>query len=177
MNYEVLRMKGEAVRQHPIKNIRSKSLGLVDAFGIKERFFLWREVVPGLIKLGIKAAGIAGVAGAADLLDLEEEGVAVAVDKPAEDLLSVAARFPLLPELFAGAAPVVHVAGLNGVLEGILVHPGHHDHTTAFLGAFLHDGGNQTASIEFQIQVHVLISERRRFRSKKNLYRGLSVAE
>ena len=115
MNYEVLRMKGEAVRQHPIKNIRSKSLGLVDAFGIKERFFLWREVVPGLIKLGIKAAGIAGVAGAADLLHLEKESVPVAVNEPAKDLLCVAARFALLPEFLTGAAPVVHVAGLDGV--------------------------------------------------------------
>ena len=94
-----------------------KVSGLVDAVWIEESLLLRREVVSSLVELGIKAAGIAGVAGAADLLDLEEQGVAVAVDEPAEDPLGVAAGLTLLPELLAGATPVVHVAGLDGVLQ------------------------------------------------------------
>ena len=93
------------------------------------------------------------------LLHLEEKGVSVAIDKPAEDLLGVAAGFTLLPEFFAGAAPVVHEAGLDGMAEGVLVHPGHHQHASTSLGAFLHDGWNESAVVIFEVQLHLLIIE------------------
>lgn len=48
-----------------------------------------------------ETAVVSGVAGAAGLLDLEEENVAVAVRKPALDLLRVAAGFALEPQLFS----------------------------------------------------------------------------
>ena len=111
------------------------------------------------------------------LLHLKEEGVAITIDEPAQDPLRVAARLAFLPEILTGAAPVVHVAGLHGMLERVLVHPGHHENASAGFGTLLHNRGNQAAVIEFEIQVHLLISERRRFRGKKILDRRFSVAE
>ncbi len=114
--------------------------------------------------------------GAAVLLDLEEEGVAVAIDEPTQDPLRVAARLAFLPELPAGAAPVVHVAGLDGMLQGILVHPGHHEHAPAFLGALLNNGWNQSPVVVFEIQLHRVISEAGTILRKKNLDRGFAIA-
>lgn len=151
-------------------------LRLVNAVGTEERLFLRRKVVPGLVELDIEAAGETGVAGAAVLLDLEEEGVAVAIDEPSQDPLRVAARLAFLPELPAGAAPVVHVAGFDGMPEGILVHPGHHEHTPAFLGALLNNGWNQSPVVVFEIQLHRVISEAGRILRKKNLDRGFAIA-
>ena len=71
----------------------------------------------------------------------------------------------------------MHVASLHGMLERVLVHPGHHENASAGFGTLLHNRGNQAAVIEFEIQVHLLISERRRFRGKKILDRRFSVAE
>lgn len=138
---------------------RSRRLRFVDAVRIEERFFLWREIVPLIIELDVEAACEAGVAGATMLFDFKEEGVAIAIHEPAEDLLRVAARFAFFPELLAGAAPVVHVAGLNGVFERVFVHPRHHEHAAAGLGALLHDGRNEPAVVIFEIQLHRVISE------------------
>ena len=66
-------------------------LRFVNAVGTEERLFLGRKVVPRLVELDIEAARKAGVAGAAVLLDLEEESVAVAIDEPTQDPLRVAA--------------------------------------------------------------------------------------
>ena len=79
-------MKGEALKQHPIK-----TLSFVDAVGTEERLFFRRKIIPLLVELDIEAAGKSGVAGAAVLLDLEEEGVAITIDEPAQDPLRVAA--------------------------------------------------------------------------------------
>ena len=151
-------------------------LRLVDAVGTEERLFLGWKVVSGLVQLDIEAAGETGVAGAAVLLDLEEEGVAVAIDEPTQDPLRVAARLAFLPELLAGAAPVVHVAGLDGMPEGILVHPGHHEHAPAFLGALLNNGWNQSPVVVFEIQLHRVISEAGTILRKKNLDCGFAIA-
>ena len=112
------------------------------------------------------------MAGAAVLFDFKEQGVAVAIDEPTQDLLGVAARFTFLPELLPRAAPVVHVTRRHGVMEGILVHPGHHQHPAAGLGALLHNGRNEAAIIIFQVQLHPVISEAMGFLRKKILHCG-----
>lgn len=100
--------------------------GLVDAVGIEERLFLRRHIMTLFIQFGKEAARIAGVAGAAMLLDLKEEGVSIAIHKPTKDLLGVTTRFAFFPEFFTRTAPVVHESGLYGITERILIHPGHH---------------------------------------------------
>ena len=76
-------------------------LFLID-FGFLECFCLGNGHCPGLsIKFLEEAAVVSGVTRASDLLDLEQEHVAVAICKPAFDLLGMAAGFPLEPKLFS----------------------------------------------------------------------------
>lgn len=68
---------------------------------IVERFaFVDSQSIRLAVKFLKETAVVSGVAGAAGLLDLEEENVAVAVRKPAFDLLRVAAGFAFEPQLF-----------------------------------------------------------------------------
>ena len=97
------------------------------------------------------------MAGAADLIDLEQKHVAITVCEPANDSLLVTAGFTLEPEFLSRAAPIVHEAGLKGFFEGLAVHPGEHQDTTvrnAVAGGLLHDDGNETFRGEFEIEFH-----------------------
>lgn len=71
-------------------------LGLVECFPFDDC-----QGVGLSIKFLEEAAVVSGVACSPGLLDLEEEDVAIAVGEPAFDLLGVAARFALEPELFS----------------------------------------------------------------------------
>lgn len=72
---------------------------LIDA-GVVEAFRLahgqWSGIPVEFLK---KAAQVAGVAGAAGLLDLKEEHIAVTIRKPATDFLRVTTGLTLEPEL------------------------------------------------------------------------------
>lgn len=70
----------------------------------------------------------------------------------------------------------MHVAGLDGMPEGILVHPCHHEHASAFLGTLLHNGWNQSPVVVFEIQLHQVISEAGTILRKKNLGCGFAIA-
>ena len=63
------------------------------------------------------------------------------------------------------------------MLQRVFIHPGHHENASAGFSTLLYNRGNQAAVIEFEIQVHLLISERPRFLGKKILYSRFSVAE
>lgn len=117
------------------------------------------------------------MAGAAVLIDFEEQGVTIAVDKPTQDLLRVAAGLTFFPELLAGTAPVVHVARLDRVLEGVFVHPSHHEYATPSLGALLYDRGDEATVVIFEIQLHGVISEAMGSVRKKILERRFSIAK
>ena len=104
-----------------------------------------------------EAAEVSGVAGAADLLDLEQKHVTITVCEPASDSLLVTAGFTLEPEFLLRAAPIVHEARLEGFLEGLAVHPGEHQDAavrSAVAGGLLHDNGNETFGGEFEIEFH-----------------------
>jgi predicted regulator of Ras-like GTPase activity (Roadblock/LC7/MglB family) len=97
------------------------------------------------------------MAGAAGLLDLKEEHIAVAVRKPAADFLRVTAGLALEPKRFSRAAPIVHEAGFEGLLEGFAIHPREHQDATArhvAAGSLLNDCGNETFGGEFEIEFH-----------------------
>jgi len=104
-----------------------------------------------------KAALVAGVAGSADLFNLEKKDVLVAVGVPAFHFLGVAAGFAFEPELLAGATPVVHDSGFEGLLKRFAVHPREHEDTTArgvsFRG-FLGDDGDEAVGGKFEVEFH-----------------------
>ena len=100
---------------------------------------------------------VSGVAGAAGLLDLKEEHIAVTIRKPATDFLRVTTGLTLEPEFFSRATPIVHEAGLERLLEGFAIHPGEHQHAPArgvSRGSLLNDCGNETFGGEFEIEFH-----------------------
>jgi hypothetical protein len=66
--------------------------------------------------------------GAADLVDLEQDRVGVAVDEGGPDSLDVAALFTLLPEPLATAAVVDGFAGGDGRGPGRAVHVREHEY-------------------------------------------------
>jgi hypothetical protein len=79
-----------------------------------------------LVEFLEEATHISGVASAPSLLDLEEKHVPVTICEPATDFLFVAAGFSLEPEFLSRAAPIVHKAGFQGLLEGFAIHPREH---------------------------------------------------
>src|SRR6478752_7576263 len=81
-----------------------------------------------LVQFLEEAALESGVAGAAGLLHLKEERVRVAIGKPPNDLLRMAACLALQPVLLARPAPVVHEPGAESGFERAGIHPGHHEH-------------------------------------------------
>src|SRR4051794_22078082 len=75
----------------------------------------------------VEAGAVAGVAGGAGLVDLDQEGVAVAVEGHGLDELDVAGGVALDPVLAAAAAPVRAAAGGQGAAQGLVVHPAEHE--------------------------------------------------
>src|SRR4051812_34195741 len=82
------------------------------------------------------------VTGGADLVDLDQERVAVAIEGDVLDLLRVAARLALHPELLPRPAPEMGLAAREGLLQGRAIHPGHHEDATGLL--LLDNGGNES---------------------------------
>jgi len=85
----------------------------------------------------------------ARLLDREQQHIGIAVVAKAAQLLKLAAGGTLMPQLLAGAAPVVHLARGQGALNRLGVHPGHHQHGA--IQPVLGHGGNQTGLVKAQV--------------------------
>src|SRR5262249_12884064 len=117
---------------------------VIDLFRIKD--LLGDDLESVALDLAEETAFVPLVAGgAADLMDLQEDGVGVAVEVDRPDVLGVAALLALAPELTAAAAEVTRPAGANGLLVGLAVHPGQHQHL-ARVGV-LRDGRHQPAGL------------------------------
>ena len=90
----------------------------------------------------VEAGAVAGVAGPGPrLVHLDQQRVAVAVVADAPDVLTVARRLPLAPELLPAPAPEPGAPGLEGAAEGLGVHPGEHEDGP--VGGVLDDGAHQ----------------------------------
>src|SRR4051812_5258244 len=76
----------------------------------------------------IEAGVVAGVAGGAHLVDLEQHGVAVAIQPHRVHVLRVSRRLALDPVLLPGARIVGRLAGFQRAGQGKVVHPRHHQH-------------------------------------------------
>ena len=62
------------------------------------------------------------------LLNRQQQHIGIAVVAQAAQLLEMAAGGSLVPQLLAGAAPVVHLTAVQRALQGLAIHPGHHQH-------------------------------------------------
>ena len=75
----------------------------------------------------VKTTALARVAGnITDLVDRQQNSIAVAVIAQGLDLLNVARGCALVPKFLARSAPVVGLAGRQGLLDRLAVHPGQH---------------------------------------------------
>ena len=121
--------------------VRSRLLGAVDLPGIEDHggALAHHAVVPFPVEAGTPSR-MAGRA--ADLLDLEQHGVAVAVQADGKHFLYVPGRAALVPEFLAAAAPVMGLAGFQGTFPGFFIHIGQHEHFAR--GRVLRDGGDQS---------------------------------
>src|SRR3954463_3684878 len=93
-----------------------------------------------------------GVAGDADLVAPDEQGVPVAVEGDALDQLGVAGGVALAPVLLAAAGPEGHPTGGEGAVERLIVHPADHED----LGGveLLDDGTDQAVAVALQLRGH-----------------------
>jgi len=90
----------------------------------------------------------------ADLLNLDQERVSIAIKSDVFDRLRVPARFALHPVLLSRPAPEMGFARSNRFFQRGAVHPRHHQHTPRAL--LLDYGRNKPVRIELQfvIQTH-----------------------
>ena len=109
------------------------------------------EILAVAVHRAEKAGTITFVARRADLLDLNQQHVGVAIERDVFHGLRVAAFLAFHPEFLARAAPEMRLAGGDGAFQRGAVHPRHHHHTAGFL--FLDDRGNQALGVKFQFVV------------------------
>src|ERR1035441_3005904 len=95
----------------------------------------------------VEAGAVTGVTGPRPLLvDLDQQGVTVAVVVDAAHVLAVARGLALAPVLLSATAPEPGPSGVERAAEGLAVHPGEHEDGT--VGGILDDGPDQTVPVE-----------------------------
>src|SRR6202012_4907752 len=85
------------------------------------------------------------------LLHLDQQAVAVAIERDVLYRLRVAAFLALHPELLPRPAPEMRLARRDGALQRGAVHPRHHHHPAGLL--LLDDCRDQSLRIKFQFVV------------------------
>src|SRR6185369_11187021 len=96
----------------------------------------------------VEAGPVAAVASRTDLVHLDHQGVAVAVQRHRLDPLVVPGRVALDPVLLAAARPVGAPAGGKGAMQRLVVHPAEHQHLTGVV--LLGDGRDQAGCVPLQ---------------------------
>ena len=84
-----------------------------------------------------------------DRLDLHEKGIAVTIEKQVLELQACDRRSHPFPIRSGANGSRVHRLRLDGLLQCLLVHEGHHQHRA--ITPILHDRRNQPLRIEFQL--------------------------
>ena len=114
----------------------------------------------------VEAGAIADVAaGAAGDLDPQPDAILVVIDPHLDHFLHESAGGALVPELLTAAAPVVGLAGLDRLGEGLAVHHGHHQHLAG--GMVGGHTGDEALRVELRCQLMAFL----------NLLHGNSLAE
>src|SRR6266571_2425428 len=98
--------------------------------------------------VSVEAGPVAGVAGGADLVDLDHQGVSVAVKRDGLDPLAVPGGVALHPVFLAAAGPVGAPAGGEGAMQRLVVHPAEHQHLAGVV--LLGDGRDQSGRVPLQ---------------------------
>src|SRR5580693_2793285 len=98
--------------------------------------------------VGVEAGPVAGVAGLADLVHPDHQGVAVAVERHRLHPLVVPGGIALHPVFLAAARPVGTPAGGKGAMQRLVVHPSEHQHFAGVV--LLGDGRDQAGRIPLQ---------------------------
>src|SRR5690242_19046250 len=101
---------------------------------------------------GVATSPAAGVAGGADLVDPDQHGVAVAVQRHRLHPLLVAGRLALDPVLTAAARPVGAPAGGQRAVQRLVVHPAQHEHLAGVV--LLRNGRDQPVRVALQPRGH-----------------------
>jgi hypothetical protein len=108
------------------------------------------------LELTEEAARVTFVAsGTADLVDLQEKRVAVAVDVNPVNLLDVAAFFAFAPQFVSAAAVVNGVTEFQRFFVAFLVHIRHHQDFAGFI--ILRDRGNEPVAF-FEIRTDFIVA-------------------
>src|SRR5882757_3190054 len=109
--------------------------------------------------VGVKAAVVAGVTGAADLVHHQQHGVTVAVQACRMDPLGVTGGGAFDPLFAAGPREIGALAGLQRAGQRLVVHP--RDHQDVAAAALLHDGGEQAVGVAFEARRDIGIERHR----------------
>jgi len=88
---------------------------IVNGFVVKKLGFLDFKRQSVAIEFLKKTAFVSGMAGSGCLFDLEKKDIPVAIDKPANDPLSVSACLSLEPEFLPRATPEGHETGFERI--------------------------------------------------------------
>ncbi len=96
----------------------------------------------------VEAGAVAGMTGTAFLMDLDQHGVAVAVEPNLADPLPVTTGLTLHPVLPPTAREEGGAPSRQGLVEGHVVHPA--DHQNLSREVFLDDGGNQAGGVALE---------------------------
>ena len=92
-----------------------------------------------------EATALAGVAGGTDLIDLNQQCIAVAVQGHTLDVLHMAGGVALAPVFLTGTGPEGHAPGGERAAQSLIVHVADHQHLVGVV--LLHDCGDQTFGI------------------------------
>ena len=99
------------------------------------------------LQLAIKAAFATRMTGnLTNLFHAEQNNIAVAVQTQVADMLHMAGFLAFAPQALAGTRPVHGTAGADGLLQGLLIHPG--DHQDLARGLVLRNRRDQTLFIK-----------------------------
>ena len=97
-------------------------------------------------KLAIETARRAGVAGGTDLIDFQQQRIAVAIDPCFDEMLRCGRTFRPCARLPARTRPVGDFAGLQRLFQRLAIHPGEHQHRAG--RRTLRDDGHEPVVVE-----------------------------
>src|SRR6478735_11990337 len=97
-------------------------------------------------RIDVEAGVRTGVARGPELLDLDQQGIAVAVEGRAAHILAVAARVSLAPVLLTAARPEGHPTLGEGAAQRLGIHVAEHEHLAGVV--LLDHRGQQPVRIE-----------------------------
>ena len=80
----------------------------------------------------------------ANLFHLENNGILITIDQDLLNHLEMAGTFPLKPQFVARPAPIMGLAGFQGLQPGLFINIGQHQNLAALI--ILNDGRQQTVT-------------------------------